>query len=52
MTEWGVMPDELLITNVRPMRGEAADVRILDGRIDAIGRGLLASYPDATTTKP
>jgi cytosine/adenosine deaminase-related metal-dependent hydrolase len=38
------MPKTLLLANVRPMGGEAADVLIEDGRIAAIGRGL--SAPD------
>lgn len=41
------MTSELLIQSVRPMRGEAVDLRVIDGRIDAMERGLEAS-PEAT----
>jgi cytosine/adenosine deaminase-related metal-dependent hydrolase len=42
------MPDEMLIRNVRPLRGEAVDVHVVDGRIQALGPGLTTA-PDATT---
>ena len=41
------MPDDLLIQNVRPMRGGAVDLRVIDGRFDTIGPALTAP-PDAT----
>ncbi|MGH2560795.1 MAG: amidohydrolase family protein, partial [Thermomicrobiales bacterium] len=41
------MREELLITNVRPLHGAATDLRIVDGLIDEMARGLHPS-PGAT----
>jgi cytosine/adenosine deaminase-related metal-dependent hydrolase len=42
-----VLPDDLLITNLRPMKGPAFDLHVVGGRIAATGAGLSAS-PGAT----
>ena len=42
------MSTELLIRNVRPLAGEAADVLARDGRIAAVGRAQTPTTPDAT----
>ncbi|MGH9176266.1 MAG: amidohydrolase family protein, partial [Vicinamibacterales bacterium] len=42
------MPNEMLVTNVRTLAGEAVDLQVSDGRIAAIGPGLAAS-PAAET---
>jgi cytosine/creatinine deaminase len=42
------MGSELIVTNVRPMGGEAIDVRVVDGRIEAMAPGLAAASKDAT----
>jgi cytosine deaminase len=42
------MTAELLIKDIRPLHGDVTDVLVRDGRIAAIGRGQVATVPDAT----